>query len=57
MSPLRTLLPCLLVGLTTVVSAQTAAPKAAAPAKDWNAQYVLGPESQEKAGVPKGVVT
>ena len=57
MSPLRTLLPCLLVGLTTVVSAQTAAPKAAAPAKDWNAQYVLGPDSQEKAGVPKGVVT
>ena len=47
MSPLRTLLPCLLVGLTTVVSAQTAAPKAAAPAKDWNAQYVLGPDSQE----------
>jgi enterochelin esterase-like enzyme len=57
MSPLRTLLPCLLVGLTTVASAQTAAPKAAAPAKDWNAQYVLGPDSQEKAGVPKGVVT
>ena len=28
------LLPCLLVGLTTVASAQTAAPKAAAPAKD-----------------------
>jgi hypothetical protein len=57
MSPLRTLLPCLLVGLTTVASAQTAAPKAAAPAKDWNAQYTLGPDSQEKAGVPKGVVT
>mgnify|MGYP003837896641 CR=1 FL=1 len=57
MSPLRTLLPCLLLGLTTVASAQTAAPKSAAPTKDWNAQYVLGPDSQEKAGVPKGVVT
>ena len=57
MSPLRTLFPCLLLGLTTVASAQTAAPKAAAPTKDWNAQYVLGPDSQEKAGVPKGVVT
>jgi hypothetical protein len=55
MSSLRTLLPCLLAGLASVASAQTAAPKAnAAPTKDWNAQYVLGPDSQEKANVPKG---
>ena len=52
MNPLRTLLPCLLAGLASVATAQTAA-----PTKDWNAQYVLGPDSQEKANVPKGVVT
>jgi enterochelin esterase family protein len=58
MSSLRTLLPCLLAGLASVATAQTPAPKAnAAPTKDWNAQYVLGPDSQEKANVPKGVVT
>ncbi|MCX6919431.1 MAG: alpha/beta hydrolase-fold protein [Verrucomicrobia bacterium] len=57
MSSLRTLLPCLLAGLASVASAQTAAPKAnAAPTKDWNAQYVLGPDSQEKANVPKGTI-
>ena len=57
MSSLRTLLPCLLAGLASVASAQTAAPKAnAAPTKDWNAQYVLGPDSQEKANVPKGAI-
>jgi enterochelin esterase family protein len=54
MSPLRTLLPCLLAGLSTLAFAQNAAPEAK---KDWNAQYVLGPDSQEKANVPKGVVT
>ena len=58
MCSLRTLLPCLLAGLASVASAQTAAPKAnAAPTKDWNAQYVLGPDSQEKANVPKGTIT
>ena len=61
MNSLRTLLPCLLAGLASVATAQTAAPKAngtpTLPTKDWNAQYVLGPDSQEKANVPKGVVT
>jgi enterochelin esterase family protein len=52
MSPLRTLLPCLLAGLASLATAQTAA-----PTKDWNAQYVLGPDSQEKANVPKGTVS
>jgi len=59
MSSLRTLLPCLLAGLASVASAQTAAPKApAAPEakKDWDSQYVLGPDSQEKANVPKGAI-
>jgi enterochelin esterase-like enzyme len=54
MSPLRTLLPCLLAGLSTLAFAQNAAPEAK---KDWNAQYVLGPDSQEKANVPKGTVS
>lgn len=54
MRPLRTLLPCLLAGLSTLSFAQNAAPEAK---KDWNAQYVLGPDSQEKANVPKGAVT
>lgn len=42
------LLPCLLaIGLL-----------AAEPKKpDYDSQYVLGPNSQEKAGVPKGTVT
>jgi hypothetical protein len=42
------LLPCLLaIGLF-----------GADPKKpDYDSQYVLGPDSQEKAGVPKGVVT
>jgi len=74
MKPLRTLLPCLLAGLSTFAFAQTATSKAAAsqrndntpadavktpaaPAKDWNAQYVLGPDSQEKANVPKGAIS
>lgn len=52
MRTLRTLVPCLLTGLFALATAQTPA-----PAKDWNAQYVLGPDSQEKANVPKGVVT
>jgi enterochelin esterase family protein len=42
------LLPCLLA-----VSLLAAEPKKV----DHDAQYVLGPDSQEKAGVPKGVVT
>ena len=54
MSPLRTLLPCLLAGLSTLAFAQNAAPEAK---KDWNAQYVLGPDSQEKANIPKGTVS
>lgn len=60
MSSLRTLLPCLLAGLASVASAQTAAPKSpAAPEakKDWDSQYVLGPDSQEKPNVAKGKVT
>ena len=42
------LLPCLLA-----ISLFGADPKK----PDYDAQYVLGPDSQEKAGVPKGVVT
>ena len=59
MNPLRTLLPCLLAGLASVATAQTAAPKAAAPEikKDWDSQYVLGPDSQVKPGVAQGTVT
>ena len=40
------LLPCLLA-----ISLFGADPKK----PDYDAQYVLGPDSQEKAGVPKGV--
>jgi len=42
------LLPCLLA-----ISLFGADPKK----PDYDSQYVLGPDSQEKAGVPKGVVT
>ena len=56
MKPLRFLVPCLLAGLSTLAFAQTPAPEAKKE-KDWNAQYVLGPDSQEKANVPKGAIT
>ena len=45
---LRRLLPCLLA-----ISLFGADPKK----PDYDSQYVLGPDSQEKAGVPKGEVT
>ena len=42
------LLPCLLA-----ISLLGAEPKK----PDYDSQYVLGPDSQEKEGVPKGMVT
>ena len=42
------LLPCLLA--LSLLGAEPKKP-------DYDSQYVLGPDSQEKAGVPKGVVT
>ncbi|MEI6713190.1 MAG: alpha/beta hydrolase-fold protein [Verrucomicrobiota bacterium] len=50
------LIPCLLI----TASAYAVDPKPAEPVepkKNWDEQYVLGPDSLEKEGVPKGKVT
>ena len=48
------LLPCL---LAAIVFTACETPKISEKKPDYDSQYVLGPDSQEKAGVPKGTVT
>jgi enterochelin esterase family protein len=56
MNALLRLIPCCLVGFG-LYAADTKTPAAPEVKKDWDAQYVLGPDSQEKPNVPKGKVT
>jgi enterochelin esterase-like enzyme len=56
MNALLRLIPCCLLGFG-LLAADSKTPAAPEVKKDWDAQYVLGPDSQEKPNVPKGKVT
>ncbi len=56
MNALLRLIPCCLLGFG-LLAADSKPPAAPEVKKDWDAQYVLGPDSQEKPNVPKGKVT
>lgn len=56
MNALLRLIPCCLLGFG-LLAADSKTPAAPEVKKDLDAQYVLGPDSQEKPNVPKGKVT